>query len=141
MSLVGIVQSHIGVIGILIGYIPHKYHSLRALLDGVERGTIAPAEASISLRQKWATQIRRTVTGLHGLGILWLDIKTDNVLIDEHDDAVVIDFGGGNTMGWVDHDKYGTMEGERQGLDKIMAALGVKADSDSLLSPKGQEGH
>jgi serine/threonine protein kinase len=130
MRLVGIVQSHVGVIGILIAYIPHKHHSLRALLDGVEQGTVAPHEATASLRQKWAAQIRGTLAGLHGLGILWLDVKTDNILVDEDGDAIVIDFGGGNTVGWIDHDKYGCMEGELQGIDKIMSALGVEAHSD-----------
>jgi hypothetical protein len=47
-------------------------------------------------------------------------------LIDENNDAVLLDFGGGNTLGWVDEDKYGTMEGEQQGLQKIMKALGVE---------------
>ncbi|KAL2194749.1 hypothetical protein P885DRAFT_80055 [Corynascus similis CBS 632.67] len=129
-ELKGIVQSDERVIGILLAYIPHKHHSLRSLLDGVERGTIAPEEATVSLRQKWATQIRDTLAGLHSLGILWRDIKTDNVLIDEDGDAVVIDFGGGNTVGWVDRDKYGSMEGEMQGLNNIMAALGGEATSD-----------
>jgi hypothetical protein len=125
--LIVIVQSYKGVIGFLIAYIPHKHHSLRALLDGVERGTIAPSEATPPLRQKWATQIRETLAGLHSLGILWRDLKTDNVLINEDGDgdAIVLDFGGGNTVGWVDHDKYGSMEGEEQGLEKIMLALGV----------------
>ncbi len=52
------------------------------------------------------------------------------MLIDGDGDAVVLDFGGGNTVGWVDHDNYGTMEGEQQGLDKIMAALAVDATLD-----------
>ncbi|KAK4247325.1 hypothetical protein C7999DRAFT_41384 [Corynascus novoguineensis] len=129
-KLKGIVQSDERVVGILLAYIPHKHHSLRSLLDGIERGTIAPEEATVSLRQKWATQIRDTLAGLHSLGILWSDIKTDNVLIDEDGDAVVIDFGGGDTVGWVDRDKYGTMEGEMQGLNKIMAALGVEPTSN-----------
>ena len=115
------------MIGILLAYIPHKHHNLRALLTGVDGGTIAPSEATASLRQKWAMQIRGTVAGLHGLGILWRDIKTDNVLINDDGDAVVLDFGGGNTMGWVYHDKYGSMEGEEQGLEKMMLALGVEA--------------
>jgi serine/threonine protein kinase len=71
-------------------------------------------------------QIKQTLAGLHDLGILWRDIKTDNVLIDDNGDAVVLDFGGGNTMGWVDWDKYGTMEGEMQGLRKILDVLEVE---------------
>ena len=127
----GIVRDNEQVIGMLLAYIPHKHRSLRVLLDSVERGTITPEKATVSLRQKWATQIRDTLAGLHGLGILWRDVKTDNVLINEDGDAVVIDFGGGNTVGWVGRDKYSTMEGETQGLNKIMAALGIEASSDS----------
>ncbi len=115
-------QSQKGVIGILLSYVPHK-HSLRALLDGVAEGTIAPSEATPSLRQKWAMQIRETLTGFHRLGILWREAKTDNVLIDDNGDAVVVDFGT-NTA--ASHDKYGTMEGEEQGLEKIMAALRIE---------------
>ena len=65
------------------------------------------------------------MSGLHGLGILWRDVKTDNVLIDERGDAVMLDFGRGNTVGWADREKYGTMEGEEQGMGKIMEVLGV----------------
>ena len=128
MFRLGIVQSNVGVIGMLLAYIPHKHHRLRVLLDK------APYEATPALRQKWAAQIRDTLAVLHSSGILWLDIKTDNVLIDDDGDAVVLDFGGGNTVGWVDHDKYGTMEGELQGRAKIMAALEVDATSDQPQS-------
>ncbi|KAG7284982.1 hypothetical protein NEMBOFW57_009600 [Staphylotrichum longicolle] len=124
-KLKGLISSHLGIIGILLTHIPHKHHSLRTLLAGIKDGTVPPSEATPSLRQKWARQIRETVAGLHGLGILWRDVKTDNVLIDEGGDAVVLDFGGGNTVGWVDHEKYGTMEGEEQGMGKIMEVLGV----------------
>ncbi|EAQ87442.1 predicted protein [Chaetomium globosum CBS 148.51] len=126
-ELKGLVVSHRGVIGILLGYIPHKHPSLAALLhmDSVATGSIPPDENTASLRRKWATQIEKTLRGLHDLGILWRDLKTDNVLINEDGDAVLLDFGGGNTHGWVDHDKYGTMEGEEQGLKKIMEELKV----------------
>ncbi|KAK4152396.1 hypothetical protein C8A00DRAFT_16297 [Chaetomidium leptoderma] len=126
-DLKGVIQSHRGVIGILLAYILHKHHSLHAVLAGVKEGTVAPSEATPSLRQKWARQIRETLAGLHSLRILWRDLKTHNVLIDNNSDAVVLDFGGGNTVGWVDNDKYATMEGEEQGLRKIMEALGVQA--------------
>jgi serine/threonine protein kinase len=75
-------------------------------------------------------QIKQTLAGLHELGILWRDIKTDNVLVDDNGDAVVLDFGDGNTVGWVDRDKYGTMEGEAQGLQKILDVLEVEAIQD-----------
>lgn len=120
----GIVKSHVGIIAILLGYIPHKHHSLRALLQTVNDGTVPEVEASVSLKKKWAGQIKLNLAELHRIGILWFDIKTDNVLIDDNGDAVLLDFGRGNTMGWVDQDKYGTMEGEMQGLEKILKALG-----------------
>jgi hypothetical protein len=125
-TVIGIIQSHRGVIGLLLSYISHKHCSLHALLAGVEDGTVAPSEAAPCLRQKWARQIRKTLAGLHGLGILWRDLRTHNVLIDDNGDAVVLDFGGGNTVGWVDNDKYATMEDEEQGLMRIMEALGVE---------------
>jgi hypothetical protein len=124
-TILGIIRSHTGVIGILLGEIPHKHHSLRMLLLLVEQGTVPEIEATTSLKLKWAGQIKHSLAQLHKLGILWRDVKTDNVLIDENNDAVLLDFGGGNTAEWVDQDKYGTMEREQQGLQKIMKALGV----------------
>jgi hypothetical protein len=120
----GIIRSHTGVIGILLSYIPHKYHNLRVLLELLEQGAVLETEATASLKLKWAQQIHHSLARLHKLGILWRDVKSDNILIDENNDAVLLDFGGGNTVGWVDHDKYGTMKGEQQGLQRIMKALG-----------------
>jgi serine/threonine protein kinase len=94
------------------------------LLDDVKEGLTPEVEANTSLRNKWAAQIKETLSELHKLGIIWRDIKMDNVLIDDNDDAVLLDFGGGNTVGWVDQDKYGTLDGDMQGLGKILAALG-----------------
>ncbi len=118
--LIGIVQSHKGVIGILLSYVPHK-HSLRAVLDGVAGGTIAPSEAAPSLRQKWAAQVRETLSEFQRLGIPWRDIETDDVLINDNGDAVVVDFGI-NMGERASRDNYATREGE-QGLEKLMAAL------------------
>ncbi|KAF2965718.1 hypothetical protein GQX73_g7863 [Xylaria multiplex] len=119
----GAVKSHTGVIAILLSYIPHRHHNLFTILEDTKTGLLPKTEATAAMRTKWAEQIRRSVTQLHELGILWLDTKTDNVLIDDEGNAIVLDFGGGNTVGWVDEDKYGTLEGETQGLEKIMAAL------------------
>ncbi|KAJ3456896.1 hypothetical protein MRS44_016919 [Fusarium solani] len=56
-------------------------------------------------------------------GIIWGDAKADNVLIDKNDDAWIIDFGGNYTPGWVDEDKSGTLEGDKQGLASILDLL------------------
>ena len=77
-------------------------------------------KAPLSLRQSWASQIRHTVTQLHSLGIVWGDVKSDNVLIDVEDNAIVIDLEGGTTRGWVEHDVGGTIEGDMQGLGKLL---------------------
>ncbi|KAI9147046.1 FAD-dependent monooxygenase yanF [Paramyrothecium foliicola] len=123
-SFKGIVESHRGKIGLLLGYINHKHHSLRAILDSVDEGSLPETEATPELKNKWAGQVKESLEQLHKLGILWRDIKTDNVLIDDNGDAFLIDLGGGNTIGWVDRDKYGTLEGEAQGLEKLLKALG-----------------
>ncbi|KAI0534186.1 hypothetical protein GGR58DRAFT_483607 [Xylaria digitata] len=119
----GAVKSHTGFIAILLGYIPHQHHDLSMILDDIKTGLLPKTEATAAMRTKWAEQIKRSVAQLHELGILWRDIKTDNVLIGDEGDAIVLDFGAGNTVGWVDQDKYGTLEGDIQGLEKIMAAL------------------
>ncbi|KAI1291241.1 hypothetical protein F5Y03DRAFT_377292 [Xylaria venustula] len=119
----GAVKSHMGVIAILLSYIPHKYHSLDMILQHTKDGLMPKTEATTAMRSKWAEQIKCSVAQLHQVGILWCDPKTDNVLIDDEGDAVVLDFGAGNTVGWVDADKYGTLEGDIQGLEKILAHL------------------
>jgi len=72
------------------------------------------------LKERWARQIRETIAGLHQAGITWGDAKPDNILIDTHGDAWVIDFGGGRTEGWVDSGKSGSVEGDLQGLGRIL---------------------
>src|SRR5262249_17783499 len=57
---------------------------------------------SAERRQKWASQIREAVDQLHGVGVIWGDGKGSNVIVDEKDNAWLIDFGGGFTEGWVD---------------------------------------
>jgi tRNA A-37 threonylcarbamoyl transferase component Bud32 len=77
-------------------------------------------EAPDATRAKWASQIRRTVSTLHGLNIIWGDVKARKVVIDQDDNAAVIDLEGGVNNGWIDQDKLGTREGDLQGLEKLV---------------------
>jgi hypothetical protein len=44
--------------------------------------------------------------------LIWEDEKPNNVLIDVHDDAYLVDSGGGYTKGWVDKELMNTQEGD-----------------------------
>lgn len=48
------------------------------------------------------------------------DIVTEK---KEIDDAWVVDFGGGNTVGWVDRGLHGSVEGDEQALARIKKEL------------------
>ncbi|KAG4293577.1 hypothetical protein FPRO06_00162 [Fusarium proliferatum] len=111
--VIGVVREGDGLLGMLFTWIPSKGVLSRA------RASVSPPE----LRKRWASQIHGSVDLLHQKGIMWGDAKAANVLIDQNDDAWVVDFGGGYTMGWVDEDKAGTFEGDRQGLAKILDML------------------
>lgn len=76
-------------------------------------------------RQEWMSQIRESVYALHARGIIWGDTKADSVVIDENNDAWLVDFGGGWTDGWVDEDLADAVEGDRQALSKIEEFLGL----------------
>ncbi|KAK3185290.1 hypothetical protein K4F52_005990 [Lecanicillium sp. MT-2017a] len=111
--LYGVVRDGNGLAGMLFYWIENK-------------GVLSEARAeqsAIELRRCWAAQIRGTVQMLHDRNIVWGDVKAENVLIDMDDNAWVIDFGGSYTLGWVDKEIAGTVEGDLQGLSKIMSIL------------------
>ncbi|GKT51804.1 ribosomal protein S6 kinase beta [Colletotrichum spaethianum] len=90
------------------------------------KGVLSKARADQSspdLRKRWKTQISTSLEKLHQKGIIWGDVKAENVLIDSDDNAWIIDFGGSYTPGWVDKEKAGTLAGDAQGLEKILDIL------------------
>ncbi|KIJ39042.1 hypothetical protein M422DRAFT_210551 [Sphaerobolus stellatus SS14] len=98
------------VFGLLLSYV-----------DGSTLYNSVACDTMISLRQKWGKQIKVTLGHLHEAGIIWGDAKPDNVLIDKQNyDACICDFGGGYTAGWVEKEKAGTVQGDMQGLVKIL---------------------
>ncbi|EXJ82201.1 hypothetical protein A1O3_06014, partial [Capronia epimyces CBS 606.96] len=64
-------------------------------------------------------QIAQDLARLHQSGIVWGDVKPENVLIDKAAHAWLVDFGGSSTDGWVDKHLAETVEGDLQGLRRL----------------------
>jgi serine/threonine protein kinase len=110
----GVVMNDIGSIaGLLLSYIDHGGHDLSA--------RVGPSkdDPPASVRIKWANELNDAITELHTAGIVWGDVKAENVLVDKDDNAWITDFGGGYTLGWVDKELAGTVEGDLAGMEKI----------------------
>ncbi|KAH6672122.1 hypothetical protein EV126DRAFT_409956 [Verticillium dahliae] len=116
----------VGSKGRLRGLIYHFIKSEERLTWAVDE------RAPLALREKCAAQIKDTVAKLHHLGVVWGDVKADNVLVDENGNAIVIDLKGGTTQGWVDREKEGTVEGDAQGVENMMDFI---FNDESMLRP------
>ncbi|KAL9029196.1 MAG: hypothetical protein Q9196_002532 [Gyalolechia fulgens] len=107
-----------GVVGILMTDIALNPETPR--LGLVDINTVAAPR-----RQKWANQIEEVIERIHDIGVIWGDAKADNILIDKNDDTWLIDFGGGWTEDWVHPGLADSMDGDLQGLKRILHFLGV----------------
>ena len=110
--LLGIVRNEERqVFGLLLSYINCRRTTLHcASKPGTQR----------HLKQKWALQITRLLDKLHEADVVWGDVKPDNVLIDRDENAWLIDFGGGYTEGWVPKELAGSLQGDSEGLKKLL---------------------
>ena len=106
----GVVRNGQEIVGMLFSWIEKKGVLCRI------RANDAPA----NVRRRWTDQISQSLQVLHEHGIVWSDAKAENILIDQEDNAWIIDFGGSYTLGWDGKDKAGTIEGDKQGLEKIL---------------------
>lgn len=111
----------------LLGYVnnhdtEHILGFIRQWVPGRRLSDIITSATSQN-KEKWAFQIRQTVELLHQHGLIWGGGKPDSIIIDEQDNAWLIDFGGGYTRGWVDEDLAETKEGDEQALNRIMELL------------------
>lgn len=111
------------ILGFLREWVPCEF-SLRDLQDmtDAENGAQPPSRA---LRRKWADQIKETTEILHSIGVVWGDVKLSNVIVNSQNNACLIDFGGGWTEGWVDEKLQETIQGDEQGVARILKILDV----------------
>jgi hypothetical protein len=124
-KLFGLVHSDSGLLlGLLLYHIDCNKSTLRC---AARRPTV-----TLSVRQYWAAEVTETLTRLHESGIVWGDAKPDNILVDTQKDPWIIDFGGGYTQGWVEKDLAGTVEGDRQGLSRIVDYVFERGRSDII---------
>ncbi|KAL9112427.1 MAG: hypothetical protein Q9227_003269 [Pyrenula ochraceoflavens] len=116
-KLRGLVVEDDGVVGLLLDYIPTRYTTLTAAVES------AAEEDHAARKAKWAAQVEETLALLHAIDVVWGDVKPENILIDEKDDAWLLDFGGGWTEGWVDRRLANTKEGDLQGVKRLRQML------------------
>lgn len=100
-----------GVFGLLLSYVDCDRKTLLCA---------AKQDTPMDLKRKWSLQITSLLNHLHEAGIVWGDVKPDNVLIDRNENAWLIDFGGGYTEGWVPKELAGSLEGDSEGLRRML---------------------
>jgi serine/threonine protein kinase len=83
---------------------PHVIPNDQDLIDYVEGARRLRDVNVISLDEweKWSSQLREAMEYLHEKGFVWGDAKAASVLVGKDGNAILIDFGGGYTSGWVD---------------------------------------
>jgi tRNA A-37 threonylcarbamoyl transferase component Bud32 len=99
------------VSGMLLSYVDHRGLTMFSCID--------PNKPPASVRSQWVSQLDAAITELHKAGVVWGDVKAENVLVDRDDNAWITDFGGGYTEGWVDKQVAGTVEGDLAGMAKL----------------------
>jgi tRNA A-37 threonylcarbamoyl transferase component Bud32 len=112
----------------LLGYIHHKdvkqvLGFLRQWVPGRRLSDTDITATTDEKKQKWSLQISETIQHLHKHELVWGDGKSSNIIIDEQDDAWLIDFRGGFTEGWIDEELSEAKEGDEQALAKITELL------------------
>lgn len=113
-----VMDDHDFILGLLLSYVDCAgcLLSTKVIPEDVD-------DPPMSVRRKWMQQLDTTLSGLHEAGIIWGDVKAENVLIDQNDNAWITDFGGGYTDGWVDKALAETIEGDLMGMAKIRQFL------------------
>ncbi|KAJ6787930.1 hypothetical protein PWT90_06410 [Aphanocladium album] len=113
-----VMDEHDFILGILLSHVDcgDCPLSTRVILDD-------PDDPPTDVRRKWIQQLNAALFGLHKVGIVWGDVKPENILINKDNNAWITDFAGGYTAGWVDQALAVTIEGDEMGMAKIHRLL------------------
>ncbi|KAL6808440.1 hypothetical protein V8C40DRAFT_278838 [Trichoderma camerunense] len=106
------------ILGLLLTYVDCGDRPLSARVHPEE-----PDDPTPATREQWMGQLETALSALHENRIVWGDVKAANILIDENEDAWLVDFGGGYTEGWVDKEVAGTVIGDFTGMTRLRTLL------------------
>lgn len=111
-GLHGVVCDSTRLFGLLLSYIPSQ-------------GTLDSRARLVTslLRRRWAGQLVHTLSKLHEANIAWDEVSAANVLIDDEDNAWLVGFGWGFTRGCDAEKLAEAIEGDKQGLARILEFL------------------
>ncbi|CZR62139.1 uncharacterized protein PAC_12036 [Phialocephala subalpina] len=76
-------------------------------------------------REDWASQAKRIIEQLHGIGVVWGNVCPTNMLLDVEGNLWAVGFSGACTGGFVSLELMGTKEGDLMGLDMICQYLQI----------------
>lgn len=108
----------------LVGYLLQVIEKRKPLIFAVRRDT--PAD----VKERWADQIRSSLTALHEAGVVWGGAAPHNVLIDKHGDAWIAGFMGCYSKKGVELGKEESIEMDLEGLDSILEFIVRDRDED-----------
>lgn len=122
-----VIDEHEQVKGLLI-----SYANGGALIDIIydncklqPREGIPPSGISWELKARWAEQIVNGLADVHECGFVQGDFTLSNIVIDEHDDAKIIDINRrGCPVGWEPPEATPLLEAQH----RISMYIGVKSD-------------
>lgn len=98
------------LVAMLLDFIPNK---------GTLKRAAWRSSTTDHMRRKWASDLDKMVATLHEAGIVWGDVHPGNVIVDEHNELWIVDFGGGFIYGWIDDEMQDSTEGDLQGVARI----------------------
>jgi serine/threonine protein kinase len=105
-------------------------HSLKEVVD--DEGALPESRAV-----KYISQVADALGYVHGMNMLHLDVKPNNIIIDKNDDAILIDFGAAKQYDTTTNENNSTLLGQTMGyapLEQISNEVKVFSPSTDIYA-------